>query len=143
MQSKTAMFIGHRECYGLPETKLKQTIVECIEKGITVFLSGGQGGFDRAAAGTIYRLKEQYPYIKNSLVIPYLSFKIFDEAIFDEIIFPDGFEKYHYKAAIGQRNRYMVDHASVAICYVNQCFGGAAVTYEYAKKQHLEIVDIK
>ena len=43
----TATFIGHNECFGLSAEKLKNVIRELIEKGVTDFLSGGQGGFDR------------------------------------------------------------------------------------------------
>lgn len=43
----TATFIGHNECFGLSAEKLKNTIRELIKKGVTDFLSGGQGGFDR------------------------------------------------------------------------------------------------
>ncbi len=44
----TATFIGHNECYGLSEDKLKEAIRGLIENGVTDFLSGGQGGFDLA-----------------------------------------------------------------------------------------------
>ena len=49
------------------------------------------------------------PHIKNYLVIPYLSFNVYDKELFDSIIYPDGFEKYNFKSAIPARNRYMVD----------------------------------
>lgn len=91
------------------------------------------------AASAVYKLKETYPYIKNILVIPYLSFKIFEKNYFDEIIYPEGFEKYSYKAAIPERNKYMVNISDAAICFVSHSWGGAAKTYEYAVKKKLEI----
>ena len=54
-------------------------------------------------------------------------------------VYPDGFEKYHFKAAIPARNKFMVDNANYAICYVNHGWGGAAKTYERAKKKGLNI----
>ena len=36
----------------------------------------------------------------------------------------------------------MVDNASYAICYVNHGWGGAAKTYERAKKKGLNIINI-
>ena len=57
----TATFIGHNECFGLSAEKLKNTIRELIEKGVTDFLSGGQGGFDRLCGRCVYELKKEYP----------------------------------------------------------------------------------
>ena len=138
----TAVFIGHNECYDISAEQLERTIIECIDKGVTVFLNGGQGGFDRMSAGTVYKLKKIYPNIKNVLVIPYLNFKIFNDKIFDEIIYPDGFEKYYFKAAIIEKNKYMVDKSQFAICYINHSWGGAYKTYEYALKKQLIICNL-
>ena len=113
---KTVVFIGHNECYGLLKDELEKVIIKCINNGATRFLSGGQGGFDRICATTVFKLKKEYPQIKNVVVIPYLNFNVFKKEIFDEIIFPNNFEKYHYRAAIPQRNKYMVKHSDIAIC---------------------------
>lgn len=74
----TATFIGHNECFGLSAEKLKNTIRELIKKGVTDFLSGGQGGFDRLCGRCVYELKKEFPHINNYLVIPYLSFNVYD-----------------------------------------------------------------
>lgn len=137
-----AIFIGHNECYGVSAQQVEQAIINLINQGVTVFMSGGQGGFDRLCAGCVQRLKKQYPDIINCLVIPYLTFTVFDKDIFDDIIYPEGFEKYHFKAAIPARNRYMVDNAAFAICYVNHGWGGAAQTYERAIKKNLIIINL-
>ena len=110
----TATFIGHNECFGLSAEKLKNTIRELIKKGVTDFLSGGQGGFDRLCGRCVYELKKEFPHINNYLVIPYLSFNVYDKELFDSIIYPDGFEKYNFKSAIPARNRYMVDNSGYA-----------------------------
>ena len=122
--------------------QVEQSIINLINKGVTVFMSGGQGGCDRMCAGCVHRLKKQYPDIINCLVIPYLTFTVFDKNIFDDIIYPEGFEKYHFKAAIPARNRYMVDNAAFAICYVNHGWGGAAQTYERAIKKKLNVINL-
>ena len=138
----TATFIGHNECFGLSAEKLKNTIRELIEKGVTDFLSGGQGGFDRLCGRCVYELKKEFPHINNYLVIPYLSFNVYDKELFDSIIYPDGFEKYNFKSAIPARNRYMVDNSSYAICFVTHSWGGAAKTYKRAKKKKLQIINL-
>lgn len=141
-KQKTAVFIGHSECYGVSRSDVEKAILSLIEKGVTDFLSGGQGGFDRMCAGCVKKLKQEYPQIRNILVIPYLTFSIFDKDYFDEIVYPDGFEKYHFKAAIPARNKYMVDNSAYAICYVAHGWGGAAQTYQRAIKQNLTIINL-
>lgn len=138
----SATFIGHNECYGVSKEIVKETIIDLIEIGVTDFLSGGQGGFDRMCAGCVNELREKYPHIKNILVIPYLSFNVFNKDIFDIILYPEGFEKYHFKAAIPARNKYMVDNSGYAICYVTHGWGGTAKTFERAKKKGLQIINL-
>lgn len=142
MREKTATFIGHNECYGVDNAAVRSAIVALIEKGVSEFISGGMGGFDWICARAVYELKKEYPHIRNSLVIPYLTFTIRNKELFDDVIYPDGFEKYHFKAAIPKRNRYLIDNSAYAICYVKHSWGGAAKTYEMAKKQKLEIIDV-
>ncbi|MBO5089732.1 MAG: DUF1273 family protein [Clostridia bacterium] len=139
---KTAVFIGHSECYGLSDEQLTNTIIKCINEGVTVFLNGGQGGFDRKCALAVFKLKNIFPQIKNVLVIPYLTFNVFDKDIFDEIIFPENFENYHFKAAIPKRNKYMVNHSDIAICCINHGWGNAVKTYEYAQNKNLKIINL-
>ena len=86
--------------------------------------------------------KKRYTEIRLFLVIPYLSFSIRDREIFDDVIYPEGFEKYHFKAAIPQRNRYMVRQSATALCYINHGWGGASQTYAYAKRQGLQIKNL-
>lgn len=112
--------------------------------GITIFLNGGQGYFDKTCAVIVHRLKKNYPHIKNILVIPYRDFSIFNDSLFDEIIYPfesHTFSYYTYKSGSPKRNRWSVDHSSVAICFVYRS-GGAEKTMKYAKKQNLRIIDL-
>lgn len=142
MREKTATFIGHNECYDVNTENIRTAIISLIDKGVTDFLNGGMGNFDWLCARTVFELKEDYPHIRNLLVIPYLTFTIRNKDIFDEVIYPEGFEKYHFKAAIPKRNRYLIDNSAYAICYVKHDWGGAAKTYEMAKKQNIEIIDV-
>lgn len=112
----TAVFIGHGECFGLTKERIKTEVIKAINSGVTEFLNGGQGSFDWIAASAVHDLKKDYPEIKNYLIIPYLTFSIRDKDLFDEVIYPEGFEKYHFKSAIPARNKYMVDQSQYAIC---------------------------
>lgn len=138
----TATFIGHKECYGVKSEDVRVEIVKLIEAGVTDFMSGGMGSFDWMCARIVYDLKKTYPQIHNYLVIPYLTFSILEEKYFDSIVYPEGFEKYHFKAAIPARNKYLVDNSAYALCYVTHGWGGAAQTYERAVKKGLTIINL-
>lgn len=113
----TATFIGHKECYGVQAEDVRREVEKLIASGVTDFLNGGMGGFDWMCARVVSDLKKSYSQIRNYLVIPYLTFNIAELKYFDDIIYPEGFEKYHFKAAIPARNRYLVDNAAYALCY--------------------------
>lgn len=140
----TAVLIGNRDCYGVNSYNIREAIIYAINSGITTFLSGGQGYFDELSATIVHQLKQEYPNIKNILVIPYRNFKIFNKDIFDEIIYPfDKLEESYlsYRDAIPERNRIIVSWSSMAISYVYRN-GGASKTLEIAKKTNLEIIDL-
>ena len=143
-KEKTALFIGNRDCYQVKEADIERAIINAIEDGIEIFLNGGQGYFDQTCASIVHRLKKRYPQIKSILVIPYRDFSVFNDSLFDEIVYPfesHTFSYYTYKGNIPKRNRILVDRSSVAICYVYRS-GGASKTLDYAKRQRLQLVDL-
>ena len=143
-KNKTALFIGNRDCYQVKEAAIEKAIIKAIENGIEIFLNGGQGHFDKTCAVIVQRLKKSYPNIKSILVIPYRDFKVFNDSLFDEILYPfeeHTFSYFTYKNGSPKRNRWSVDHSSVAICYVYR-EGGASKALDYARKQKLKIIDL-
>lgn len=93
----TATFIGHKECYGVQAEDVRREVEKLIASGVTDFLNGGMGGFDWMCARVVFDLKKSYPQIRNYLVIPYFTFNIAEPKYFDDIIYPEGFEKYHLR----------------------------------------------
>lgn len=142
MKEATAVFIGHNDCYGIDREYLKREIEHLINSGVELFLSGGMGGFDMLCAHIIYDLKTKYPHIKSVIVIPYLDFSIFNEALFDNSEFPECLEGVPKRAAIPRRNQYMVQNARYAVCYVRRSYGGAANSYSYAMKKGCKMIEI-
>lgn len=138
----TAMFIGHSECHKITCQQIKEEIIKLINLGVTDFLSGGQGEFDRLCGHCVYELKKEYPYINNHIVIPYLSFKVYNTEIFDTIIFPENLEKCYFKAAIDKRNKFMIENSGYAICYVEHSWGGAAKTYQQAIRKGVKVINL-
>lgn len=143
-KSKTAVFIGNRDCYKIEKTMIEKAIEDAIDSGYNTFLNGGQGYFDKTCALILHGLKPRYPHIRSILVIPYRDFWIFNKDVFDEIIYP--FEQrieplLTYKTAIPLRNRVLVESAGLAICYVKRG-GGSWKTLQLAKQQGLRIIDL-
>lgn len=138
----TATFIGHNECHCIDAKDVRDKIIYLIESGVTDFLCGGMGHFDVMCARIVAELKKFYPHVHCYLVIPYLTFKIYDDNLYDSILYPEGFEKYHFKAAIPRRNKYLIDNSAYAICYVTHGWGGAAQTLAQANKKGLTIINL-
>lgn len=138
----TATFIGHRDCMALEPKTVQAAVRRLASVGVTDFLCGGMGGFDWLCARTVHLCKADAPRLQRHLVIPYLSFRIDHPEYFDSILYPEGFEKYHFKAAIPARNRYLVENSSYAICYIEHDWGGAAKTYAQALRKGLTIINV-
>lgn len=138
----TATFIGHSECYGVDTETVKVEIIKLIEAGVDEFLCGGMGQFDWMCAHIVYNLKKQYPHIRSYLIIPYLTFTVSSREYFDDVVYLEGFEKYHFKAAIPARNKYLIENSSYALCYVTHTWGGAHQTYEKAVKKGLQTMNL-
>ena len=141
-RNTTATFIGHSKCSGINPQEVRGEIIKLIECGVCEFLCGGMGQFDKMCAGLVAELKGTYRDIHSYLVIPYLTFRVNNDKLYDSIIYPEGFERYHFKAAIPARNRYLVDNSIYAVCYVTHEWGGAARTFARAKKKGLTVINL-
>ena len=139
----TATFIGHARCYGLSEALVEAEIRKLIEGGVDHFLCGGKGDFDGICAKIVHDLKAEYPNIVSELVLPYPGFQPFDPERYDCFLAPEGYETWNYKAVYEKRNRYMLEHSDVALCYVVHEWGGAAKTLRVAKRLGLPVIEMK
>lgn len=138
MEGKSCFFIGHREALSELLPILTQVVEKHIsEYGVTEFIVGGYGGFDHLAAKTVISLKQQYPRITLSLLIPYHPAErpVETPLEFDNTYYPPGMEKVPRKLAIVRANRYMVDHVDYLIAYAWHPASNARDLVEYAKKR--------
>ena len=138
MGGKSCFFIGHREAseeiYPVLYAAVEQHIVEY---GVTEFIVGHYGGFDRLAASAVKAAKRFYPKVRLTLLLPYhpaeRSFPRLDG--FNGTIYPRGMESVPRKAAIIRANRYVVDHVDYLIAYVWHPASNARELVEYAKSR--------
>ena len=138
MGGKSCFFIGNREAseeiYLVLYAAVEQHIVEY---GVTEFIVGHYGGFDRLAASAVKEAKRFYPEVKLTLLLPYHPAErpIPTPDGFDSTFYPPGMESVPRKIAIVRANRYVVDHVDYLISYAWHPASNARELVEYAQKR--------
>ena len=166
---KACCGFGHRVLLMDIEKPLREVLERLVEeRGVRVFYTGGMGEFDELFARTVRSMKRECPSLRLVLVMPYLTRELstgkqrygaayggliaratYDgpghgwyEALCDEILIPAELDGIHPKAAIGLRNRWMVNRSDIVIAALHRDFGGAAEAVRYAEKRGKEVVRI-
>ena len=135
---KSCFFIGHRETSAEVFSALEKAIERHItEYGVTEFIVGHYGGFDRMATKAVTEAKKRHPQIVLSLLTPYHPAErpIVPEPGIDRVFYPPGMERVPRRFAIVRANRYTVDHADHIIACVWYPTGSAWKLVEYARKR--------
>ena len=152
-RAQTCCFTGHRQIPPEEQAtiigRLKRTINDLYQKGVRFYGAGGALGFDTLAARTVLRLRENCPGMKLILVLPCLTqtrgWRPEDVAEYERI--KAQADKIVYTAqqytpgCMHKRNRHLVDHSGVCVCYLTREKGVTAYTVNYAKKQGLNVVN--
>ncbi len=148
MNNYHVTFAGHRrvENFLEAEEKLERILLNLLkDKEYVEFYVSNDGGFDIMATSVIRRARKLYGE-DNSTVNLVLAYKKADlellEKQFDFVIIPEELYGVHYKRAITEKNRWLVDHSDLLICHVNKDSGGAYNTLKYATKKGIEIMNI-
>lgn len=134
----TCFFIGHREADERILPALRSTVEQHIaEFGVTEFVVGHYGGFDRLSARAVIDAKRCHPEITLTLLLPYHPAEQPIEVPqgFDSTFYPPGMEQVPRRLAIVRANRYMVDHVDHLIAYAWHPAGNARNLVEYAEKR--------
>lgn len=135
---KSCFFIGYREASSEILPALRATIEQhIVEYGVTEFVVGHYGGFDRIAAKAVIDAKKQHSEITLSMLIPYHPSERPIELPpgFDNTFYPPGMEKVPRRLAIVQANRYVVEHVDYLIAYVWHPASNARELMEYANRR--------
>lgn len=120
-------------------------------RGYRTFIAGGAVGFDMLAAQVVCELRLTCPDMKLVLALPFRGhdskFSVGDKhqlaeliELADEVVTL----REHYSAGVyAARNRWMVEHASVCVCYLaNAGRSGTAMTVDMARGCGLQIVNV-
>ena len=138
MEGKSCFFIGHRDASEEIYPALYAAVEQHILKyGVTEFIVGHYGAFDRLAASAVKEAKRFYSGVKLMLLLPYHPAKqpIPTPDGFDGTFYPPGMESVPAKVAIVRANRYVVDSVDYLIAYVWHPASNAWKLVEYAKRR--------
>lgn len=152
---KTVCFTGHRvipdeDCPRLVQA-LERTVADLIERGATVFRTGGALGFDTLAALAVLSARLSHPEIRLELVLPCLNqtkgWKEEEVRLYEQIRAQANDTRYvgtaYYPGILQARNRTLVDGADVCVAYLlNSHGGGTAYTASLALRAGLEFINL-
>mgnify|MGYP003179110637 CR=1 FL=1 len=115
----SCFFIGHRETPDRVYPTLLETIERHItEYGVSEFVVGRYGNFDRLVIRALSQAKRAHPDITPEA--------------FDALFYPPDLETVPKRLAIVRANRYMVERSDFLIAYVRHPASNARELLEYA-----------
>jgi uncharacterized phage-like protein YoqJ len=154
MYSNICCFSGHRsikpQLQPQLKAKLRETVLKLAAGGTQGFICGGALGFDTLAAEAVLEIKNRLPELTLTLALPFKgqsskwtsSNKERYERILrsaDEVVYIS--EEYS-PFCMKKRNRFMVEHSSVCVCYLTEAEGGTAYTVSYALSRGLNVINL-
>ena len=145
MGDKSCFFIGHREASEAIYAELRAAVEQhIVEFGVTEFIVGHYGGFDRLAARAVIEAKKTHPEVTLTLLLPYHPAErpMATPEGFDGTYYPPDMERVPRRLAIVRANRYMVDHVEYLIAYAWHPGSNARNLVDYARTQSVEITKI-
>ena len=157
---KTVAFTGHRPeklPWGTNDNspegalfkfRLREALEYLIGRGYVNFLSGAARGFDTIAAEIVISLREVYPWVRLTVVLPCadqaVRWNAEDKRRWENIVHNsdhvETLAPVYDKSCIFRRNRYLVDNADLVLAaYHKGSSGGTAMTVDYAHKKQVEV----
>lgn len=123
---------------------VKTAVSSLYGSGYRIFMSGMARGFDLIAARAVVELKEELEGLRLFAVLPFAArgknrevYEVTRKA--DKVIC---ISVGYHDACFMLRNDYLVDNASVIICYFDGVSGGTAYTVKYAARKGKRIINL-
>ena len=164
----TCCFFGHRKIKETDELKSKlyneiETLI--TYKKVHTFLFGSKSQFDDLCYKIVTELKEKYQHIKRIYVraeFPYIddSYKNYLLESYEDTYYPSKMIDAG-KAAYVERNYEMINNSRYCICYYDENYmpprrknsrrdlldyqpkSGTGIAFDYARKEELNIINLK
>ena len=146
-------FTGHRNFSDDPKNIreiLSVLLDNMITQGYTVFRAGGALGFDMLAAEAVLDKKDQGRNVRLELLLPCPEqaehWNLESKARYRRILLLADSKSYiadaYTTTCMHERNRRLVDGASLCIAYQKHEKGGTAYTCRYAEKKGVTVINL-
>lgn len=147
-------FTGHRAVPEQERDRIQKALVYTVESlyqdGFRTFCAGGAMGFDRMAAETVLALKQKYPDLRLTLVLPCrdqaarwareernIYLRQMRDA--DEV---EVLSERYYDGCMRARNRSLIDRAEHLVAYVTSFHSGSAQTLRMAEEKGIPVTNL-
>lgn len=135
---KSCFMMGDRDApetmVPLLESAVERLIVDC---GVTEFVVGNRGAFDRMGAKAVMGAKKRHRGIILTMLLAYHPAERLVELPegFDGSFYPPYMEKVPRRFAIVHANRMMADYANYLLVYARNPVGNARNLVDYASRR--------
>ena len=152
---KSCCFTGHRVLKVTPElvSRLRNTIIDLHEQGVTEFINGAALGFDQLSSKAVIDLRSEYGDIHLHLLLPCPAdeqvkgwnkaqiaeyMKILDEADSVTVI-----SEHYTEDCMKRRNERLVELADCCVCYCNNPRSGTGQTVRMAENKGIKVINLE
>lgn len=155
MLAACCCFTGHRRLSAETATRLSEELDRQIERlffeGVSEFYCGGALGFDTLAEEAVLRLRKKAPSVRLHLILPCpdqanrwaASDREKYERLLEEADDVEYVSDCYSTACIFERNRRLVDYATICMAYQTHSGGGTDYTVRYARQQGKRLILLK
>lgn len=151
---KSCCFTGHRVLKVTPElvSRLRNTIIDLHEQGVTEFINGAALGFDQLSSKAVIDLRSEYGDIHLHLLLPCPAdeqvkgwhkaqigeyMKILDEADSVTVL-----SEHYTEDCMKRRNERLVELADCCVCYCNNPRSGTGQTVRMAENKGIKVINL-
>jgi len=150
----TACFTGHRTISPSDEPdvcfRLSAALLQAYNIGYRTFMCGGARGFDTLAALEVIRFRESHGDVRLFLAVPCaaqaIRWSAEERALWQSILEQADevriLSEIYYNGCMHARNRFMVDHSSLCLCWMTRFEGGTWFTVRYALHNSLMVKNL-
>lgn len=139
---KRCFLMGHRDAdHGLKDKLAAEIERHITELGVTEFLVGNHGAFDRLAAAALGEAKQRHPVVTMTLLLAYLPDRgqVKLPAGFDGSLYPPNMESTPRRYAIVRANQYALSTSQYMIAYAWQSGSNTLKMAETAQRKGLAV----
>ena len=141
----SCFFIGHRDTPWTVSQALQEAVEQYIvEHGVSEFIVGRYGDFDRMAAAAVIKAKKRHPNVMLIMLIPYHPAERSVELPqgYDNTFYPPGMEKIPRRVSIVRANQYVAEHVDYLIAYAWHPASNARELVAYARKRGVAVLNL-